>query len=49
VPSPKFHRTLVTVTDGGLVIAVNVTGNPAAATLVEVASDTDSTVGLAVR
>jgi hypothetical protein len=48
VPSPKLHTTLL-IADEGVAIAVNVIGDPAAATLVDVATDTDSAVGLVVR
>jgi hypothetical protein len=49
VPSPKFHTTLLTDADEGVTIAVNVTGEPAVATLVDVATDTERGVGLLVR
>jgi hypothetical protein len=48
-PSPKFHTVLVMDADERLGIAVNVTGDPALATLVDVATDTDSSIGFEVR
>jgi hypothetical protein len=48
VPSPKFHTTLLMDADEGLAIAVNVTGDPAAPTLIDVPTDTERTVGFVV-
>ena len=45
VPSPKFHTTLLIDADERLGIAVNVTGEPAVPTLVDVPIDTDIAVG----
>jgi hypothetical protein len=49
VPSPKFHRTLLTVADERLGIAVNVIGELALPILVDVATDTDMGVGFMFR
>jgi hypothetical protein len=49
LPSPKFHITLLINAEDGLGIAVNVTGVPAVATLVDVATDTDRAGGFIVR
>jgi hypothetical protein len=49
VPSPKFHTTLLIVADERLGMTVNVTGDPAVPTLVDVATDTDSGVGFMLR
>jgi hypothetical protein len=48
-PSPKFHRTELIDADERLGIAVNVIGDPAAPTLVDVATETDKLVGFVVK
>ena len=49
MPSPKFHTTLLMDADERLGIAVNVIGDPAAPTLVDVATETDKLVGVVVK
>jgi hypothetical protein len=48
-PSPKFHTTLLIEAEDELGITVNVSGEPAVPTLVEVATEIDRLVGLLVR
>jgi hypothetical protein len=47
-PSPKLHTTLLMDADEGVGIAVNVIGDPAVPTLIDVATETDRAVGLIV-
>jgi hypothetical protein len=49
VPSPKFHKTLLIDADDGLGTAVNMIGEPAVATLDDVATDTDRGIGFVFR
>jgi len=48
-PSPKFHNTLLIDADERLGIAVNVIGDPAVPTLIDVATETDKLVGFVVK
>jgi len=48
-PFPKFHRTELIDADERLGIAVNVIGDPAVPTLVEVATETDKLVDFVVK
>jgi hypothetical protein len=48
-PSPKFHTTLLIDAEETLGIAVNVIGEPAAPTLVDVATETEKLVGFVVK
>jgi hypothetical protein len=45
VPSPKFQTTLLIDADERLGMAVNVIGDPAVPTLIDVPTDTDIAVG----